>query len=162
MISRKIPKFLKISHHKFTSRKLFSHIFPKNPKTGNQVFPNIPRFSHFGKYIPFCVGIPILGKVGKPAKTKLVRAAPKLHTMENNGENLGIFGKFFPNFPKREIFFPKKLLFLTVLSLCYIFWLFLWGTVLLNCTLKSKWLSKSQLKKLSELKSYGDSMIKHK
>ena len=114
MISRKIPKFLKISHHKFTSRKLFSHIFPKNPKTGNQVFPNIPRFSHFGKYIPFCVGIPILGKVGKPAKTKLVRAAPKLHTMENNGENLGIFGKFFPNFPKREIFFPKKLLFLTV------------------------------------------------
>ena len=115
MISRKIPKFLKISHHKFTSRKLFSHIFPKNPKTGNQVFPNIPRFSHFGKYIPFCVGIPILGKVGKPAKTKLVRAAPKLHTMENNGENLGIFGKFFPNFPKREIFFPKKLLFLTVI-----------------------------------------------
>ena len=114
MISRKIPKFLKISHHKFTSRKLFSHIFPKYPKTGNQVFPNIPRFSHFGKYIPFCVGIPILGKVGKPAKTKLVRAAPELHTMENNGENLGIFGKFFPNFPKREIFFPKKLLFLTV------------------------------------------------
>ena len=119
MISRKIPKFLKISHHKFTSRKLFSHIFPKNPKTGNQVFPNIPRFSHFGKYIPFCVGIPILGKVGKPAKTKLVRAAPKLHTMENNGENLGIFGKFFPNFPKREIFFPKKLLFLTVYAMLY-------------------------------------------
>ena len=55
-----------------------------------------------------------MGKVGKPAKTKLVRAAPKLHTMENNGENPGIFGKFFPNFPKREIFFPKKFLFLTV------------------------------------------------
>ena len=109
MISRKIPEFLKISHHKFTSRKLFSHIFPKSPKTGNQVFPNIPRFSHFGKYIPFCVGIPILGKVGKPAKTKLVRAAPKLHTMENNGENLGIFGKFFPKFSQTGNFFPKKI-----------------------------------------------------
>ena len=53
MISRKIPKFLKISHHKFTSRKLFpifSQKILKQEIKFSQIFPDfliLGNISHF-------------------------------------------------------------------------------------------------------------------
>ena len=118
MISRKIPEFFKISHHKFTSRKFFPIFSQKVLKQGIKFSRIFPDFLILGNISHFVQEFPFWEKLGNLQKRNLSEQHQNCIPWKIMGKIWEYLGNFSQIFPNGNFFFPKKLLFLTVQISC--------------------------------------------